>query len=230
MKIEKNGFYKLSQINKRRINIWDNVFVIIFDDVGKEVNINLWENSKLEFYWLYDLEKNIININFNQLGKNSSLVIKCLVLPKVNKDWEKQFELKIFSNIQNNFCKSLLNIVSFVINESKVNIDWIIKIEKGLSWVNWNIVEENIFLWNIGSFAWKPILQVGSNDVKAGHSCKIERINEEKLFYLKSRWLSNKEAMSLMLEAKVKNLFSCLSMIDNIFYDRLIEKILLNLY
>ncbi|MDR2640471.1 MAG: SufD family Fe-S cluster assembly protein [Candidatus Peribacteria bacterium] len=32
-----------------------------------------------------------------------------------------------------------------------------------------------------------PKLLVESNDVKASHSCKIERINKDKMFYLASR-------------------------------------------
>ncbi|MBT3727553.1 hypothetical protein HOG21_08115 [bacterium] len=32
-----------------------------------------------------------------------------------------------------------------------------------------------------------PTLLVRSDDVKASHSCKMERISDEKLFYLRSR-------------------------------------------
>ena len=72
---------------------------------------------------------------------------------------------------------------------------------------------------------WIPTLLVRSDDVEASHSCKIEKISEKNLFYLKSRWIDEKDAHILLLEANVKSIFSCLSMIDNIFYESLINKI-----
>ncbi|MDR1945111.1 MAG: SufD family Fe-S cluster assembly protein [Candidatus Peribacteria bacterium] len=54
----------------------------------------------------------------------------------------------------------------------------------------------------------KPKLLVESNDVKASHSCKVERINNNKIFYLKSRGINENEAIKLLLEANIKSLFS----------------------
>jgi Fe-S cluster assembly scaffold protein SufB len=48
---------------------------------------------------------------------------------------------------------------------------------------------------------------VASDDVKASHSCKVERVNKDKKFYLESRGLTAKEATRLILEANVKSLF-----------------------
>ncbi|MDR1987273.1 MAG: SufD family Fe-S cluster assembly protein [Candidatus Peribacteria bacterium] len=53
----------------------------------------------------------------------------------------------------------------------------------------------------------KPKLLIESNDVKASHSCKVERINKEKMFYLKSRGISENEVVKLLLEANIKSLF-----------------------
>ncbi|MDR2411106.1 MAG: SufD family Fe-S cluster assembly protein [Candidatus Peribacteria bacterium] len=53
----------------------------------------------------------------------------------------------------------------------------------------------------------KPKLKVKSNDVNASHSCKVERISKEKMFYLKSRGISENEVVKLLLEANIKSLF-----------------------
>ena len=60
MKITKNWFYKLSEFTTNEINIEDNLIVAIFDDLNENLNIEIWENSRLEFYsiierWLKDM-------------------------------------------------------------------------------------------------------------------------------------------------------------------------------
>ena len=54
----------------------------------------------------------------------------------------------------------------------------------------------------------------------------MERISDEKLFYLRSRGIDKEDALSIMIEAKIKSLFLCISMLDNDFYEELIEETL----
>ena len=105
-------------------------------------------------------------------------------------------------------------------------MDWIIKINENVEKVDWNLNEENLFLGNTWKVNWIPTLLVRSDDVKASHACKMERISDDKLFYLRSRWVGRDNALSMMIEAKVKGLFSCISMLDNDFYEKLVDNIL----
>ena len=73
---------------------------------------------------------------------------------------------------------------------------------------------------------WIPTLLVRSDDVKASHACKMERISDEKLFYLRSRWLGKDNALNMIIEAKIENLFSCLRMYDKDVYEETLENIL----
>ena len=57
----------------------------------------------------------------------------------------------------------------------------------------------------------------------------MERISDEKLFYLRSRWIWKENALSIMIEAKIKSIFSCISMLDKDFYEELVENILLKI-
>ena len=100
------------------------------------------------------------------------------------------------------------------------------QIDNNIEKINWNLLEENLFLGNKWRVKAVPTLLVKSNDVKASHSCKMERISDEKLFYLRSRWIWRQNALVMMIEAKIKSLFSCLFMFDNTFYKELVEKIL----
>jgi hypothetical protein len=254
MKITKNWFYKLSEFKTKKIVIEDNLIIIIFDDsffspllggdVWKteggvslletdvrdiwktegEINIEIWENSRVEFYWVFE-NSNDYKINFTQNRKSSILMIKCLLL---SKDYN-ELNVRIYSELAANFVKSNVKIISIVWNNGLVNVDWIIQINKGLEKVEGKLKEENLFLWSSWKIKGKPILLVESLDVNASHSCKMERISDEKLFYLRSRWIKRENALSIMIKAKIENQFSCINMVDNNFYEKLIEKILLKI-
>ena len=88
------------------------------------------------------------------------------------------------------------------------------------------MIEDNLFLWNKWSIKWIPTLLVESDDVEASHACRIEKISDEKLFYMRTRWIWKENAISMMINAKIFDLFKCLSMINKEFYNEIIENIL----
>jgi Fe-S cluster assembly protein SufD len=47
----------------------------------------------------------------------------------------------------------------------------------------------------------KPQLEIFADDVKCTHGCTVGRLNEEGLFYLQSRGISEKIARNLLLGA-----------------------------
>jgi len=50
----------------------------------------------------------------------------------------------------------------------------------------------------------EPQLEIQSNDIKAGHSASIGRVDEQQVFYLMSRGLSRQKAVELIVEAFLK--------------------------
>lgn len=221
MRIEKNWFYKLSEFKTNNLVIADSLVVSIFDDLSENIDIEIWENSKLDFYSLLENKDNF-NINFLQNKEWSDLKVRYLLLSRDS----KSLKARIYSELSADKVKSDLKIVSMIWKDWLVDLDWVIQISEWIKWVDWNLVEENLFLWDWWKVKWIPTLLVRSDDVKASHACKMERISDEKLFYLRSRWVWKENALSMMIEAEIKNLFSCLSMFDNTFYESLIEKIL----
>jgi Fe-S cluster assembly scaffold protein SufB len=59
--------------------------------------------------------------------------------------------------------------------------------------------------------------------MEAGHACRMERISDEKLFYLRSRGVGRENALRIMLEAKIKDLFKNLQDFDEAFYNEILE-------
>lgn len=250
MKIEKNWFYKLSELNSDKITIEDDLVVTLFDDLTSsqpspseekeqeqlnspllqrrgfrgEVFIEIWENSRVELYSIFESlwQCNTQNTNVWQCNTGSKLKIRCLLLSKDN----NKIKSKIYSELSADFTKSDIHIISIVWNDWFVDLDWIIQINEWIKKVEANLIEENLFLWNSWKVKWIPTLLVRSDDVKASHSCKMERISDEKLFYLRSRWVGKENALNMMIEAKIKSLFAWISIFDKDFYEKLIENII----
>ena len=221
MNITKNWFYKLQKLDSSKIIIWDNLVVSFFDYLNTDIEIEIWENSRVEFYSVLK-NKEDFNVKFIQNKENSNLKVRYLLLSKDN----LRLKAKIYSGLEADFVKSDVKIISIVWNDWFVDLDWVIQINEWIKKVDANLIEDNLFLWNTGKVKWIPTLLVRSDDVRASHACKMERISDEKLFYLRSRWVWKENALSMMIEAKIKDLFSCISMLDNNFYEELIESIL----
>jgi Fe-S cluster assembly protein SufD len=60
---------------------------------------------------------------------------------------------------------------------------------------------KNILLSNTSSVNTKPQLEIFADDVKCTHGCTVGSLNEEGLFYLQSRGISEKTARNLLLGA-----------------------------
>lgn len=84
-------------------------------------------------------------------------------------------------------------------------------------------MEENIFLGSKGSIRGIPSLLVHSDDVEAGHAARIERVSDEKLYYLRSRGIPKDDAIVMMIESAVRNLFSDL---ETKYQPEIMEKVM----
>jgi Fe-S cluster assembly protein SufD len=60
---------------------------------------------------------------------------------------------------------------------------------------------KNILISDTASVNAKPQLEIFADDVKCSHGCTVGSLDEEALFYLRSRGLSKEGAQSLLLEA-----------------------------
>lgn len=202
-KISSGGFYNLSDFKDfQKIEIENDISVNIFDDGASDKEIIIWENVEFNISWfLHNLED--YNIFFNQIWNNSKVYIRYLLLASE----ESKLKSKIHSRISSNNSSSEVVISSICSEASEIDLDWIIELSENFEKMDWVLEEENIFLWNKWKIRGLPTLLVKSNDVTASHACKIEKISEEDLFYLRSRGLDKNSASYLLIESKVKNIF-----------------------
>jgi Fe-S cluster assembly scaffold protein SufB len=221
MKIQKNGFYILSEsnISDDCIEIWANLRVAMFDTSQHIKTFSLWKWSTLEYFSFFEKE-GTYDKSFLSAKKWAHLKVKALIYA-----WEKKLTAKILSSIQSNDCQSHIDIISFAGNNGEIILDGILDIGKSLKNVAWTLNEDNIFLWESWKISWIPTLLVQTNDVEASHSCKMEKISDEKLFYLRSRWIAKEDSLKMIIEAKITNMYRCLEMYDTTFYEKTLEKV-----
>ena len=117
IKILKIWFYCFKKVKeKENIKISSNLKVSIFYNQYKNLNIEIWENSELNF--LGTLEWEEININFLQKEINSSLTVRYLLLSKNN-----QIKAKIYSELWACWVKSDVEILSMVWDKWFINLN-----------------------------------------------------------------------------------------------------------
>ncbi|HBP51017.1 MAG: hypothetical protein US68_C0001G0007 [Candidatus Shapirobacteria bacterium GW2011_GWE1_38_10] len=92
-------------------------------------------------------------------------------------------------------------IKAVVMPGGKLNLKGVIKIDKGAELVE-AFLRQSVLLIGENSMATAiPELEIESNEVRASHAAAIGRVDEEQLFYLMSRGLSQDEAVKSIIKA-----------------------------
>lgn len=224
MQITKSWFYNLEdfwEISRFEVSDW--LKIIALDNWKTSKEIIVWKDVDLKICWFLEKEENY-EIVFRQIWEKSNLEVNYLNLAKNS----EKIKAKIHSKIESNFSQSDVFVSSICWDNWEVDLDWIIELAPNFRKMAWHLTEENIFLWDKGRVRWIPALLVKSNEVEASHACKIEKISEEDLFYLRSRWIDKQNASFILIESKVKNIFK--NMENEEIYPDLIEKILWKIF
>ena len=224
MQITKSWFYNLEdfwEISRFEISDW--LKIIALDNWKTSKEIIVWKDVDLKICWFLEKEENY-EIVFRQVWEKSNLEVNYLNLAKNS----EKIKAKIHSKIESNFSQSDVFVSSICWDNWEVDLDWIIELAPNFRKMAWHLTEENIFLWDKGRVRWIPALLVKSNEVEASHAFKIEKISEEDLFYLRSRWIDKQNASFILVESKVKNIFK--NMENEEIYPDLIEKILWKIF
>lgn len=217
MYIQKNGFYKLEEKTDSLIEIKEWVYAFVFlDDLEKSFDFKLKKWSRLDLFWFFS-SKVSENILITQEWENSELKVKFMYLNN-----EINLSTNVKSLIKSSNCKSKLSL-TWILKKNNLSIDSSIEIINWISKVEADLKQKNLFIWESGNIRWLPKLLVDSNDVKASHSCKVEKIDRDLLFYLRSRWITENNSIMLMLDSYFVKWFKCLKMMNEREYIRLYD-------
>jgi Fe-S cluster assembly protein SufD len=91
-------------------------------------------------------------------------------------------------------------------NGARIKIDGMVKVEKGASLTNSFLEMRVLLLDKKSSAVAEPKLEIENNDVKASHAATVGKIDEDQIFYLKSRGLAEDEAKLIIVEGFLKDI------------------------
>lgn len=153
------------------------------------------KNSNIKFWTI--IKNSQISFNFDI--QNENVNIECyFLIPATN---NQNVKLNINTNFKVSNTKVLINIIALASDESSITLNGNLHIDKNTKNIEAKLYEETLLLWNAKYISLIPWLRVDSPDVKASHWAKIQRISPERLFYMQSRWLSQKKAINMIINS-----------------------------
>ena len=171
--------------------------VCYFLDTIPQGEINLKKNSHLTLIALITKgweNERILTINAKEPGASCQCIFFIL-----GKNTEK-FSTKIRGIHHAPKTSIKAKIRTALTDKSICNIDgdWII--EKKAKGANTHFADHTLILSEEAAAKTSPNLEIKTDDVKAGHSASVGKIDEEALFYLLSRGISEADARALMVQ------------------------------
>ena len=122
---------------------------------------------------------------------------------------DKPLTANIVSHIQNSNSHINVFVLSFIQSDNLIDVQGSIDLWKNIVNSQWHLLEKNIVIapkWQKIKVKAVPRLDVYSNDVQATHGVSIDRINEESLFYLTSKWLDKDSSQELVIKWYIQNI------------------------
>jgi len=191
--------------------------------ISQNVNIHLGENSEMEYIYVNSNGENINNFTnrrilckkdsrvswvFGYFGglinrsKNDNRMIEQGVITNTIEilvsSSKERYDLTTYLSHLSSYTKSVSISKGVLKDESRVLLKGMIKIAENARNSDAYLAEHAMIL-NRGSRADSiPGLEIANNDVRATHSASVAQIDEEQLFYLMSRGLSEIESKKLL--------------------------------
>ncbi len=166
--------------------------------------ITLKENKELVLPILWTGNESQLSYNIRLAGNGAKITLSALLLGK-NED---KLDLKIKIYHQKSNTKSNIIIKSALKDNADIKIDSLVKIEplakNSDTWFASNV----LLLSDKAKIQVIPSLEIFEKDIKAGHAATIGRVNDQELFYLMSRGLSEKTAKSLIVQGFIESILN----------------------
>lgn len=161
----------------------------------KKIEILVYENEEkiIPFIWINGEEKEV-SIEARLVGEGASLKIVGIFLGTDSSSII--FNTSVIHEAPNT--KSLTTLRCVLRDHAVFNNDGLVRINKGAKNAD-GYFASKILLFDNAKGRSVPSLEIDENELKAGHASTVGRPDENQLFYLRSRGLSEKEATRLIV-------------------------------
>ena len=200
----------ISSVSEIHFEISDNVnlkinFIIDDKNVKTKFTANVGENSILSVNCIdFSFENsNFVGIiDLNKPNASANWNTSCLNM----KDYKKSFNISFNHNVPQTYSK-LCN-YGVCTGSSNLVFDGVSYIKKDCSKSTANQIAK-IILYNEECRAKaSPVLRIDNEDISASHGAAVGTLNEDHMFYLLSRGISEKEAKNLITFGYLKPVFA----------------------
>jgi Fe-S cluster assembly scaffold protein SufB len=96
-----------------------------------------------------------------------------------------------------------LQLLGLAKSDASITLDGVGKASSWCQNIRLRVDQTNILLWENARVKWRPVLEVATDSIEGGHSCRIHRISGDALFYLESHGLDRTTAEGMLLEAEI---------------------------
>jgi Fe-S cluster assembly scaffold protein SufB len=173
-------------------------------------------NTKLTWYWVINGNS---EYSLQFLTESGESIVRMLLFATES----EKLKTTIYSTLAHSNTFTNIHILSLVGESGIIELNGTVRIDPNITKVKGHILEENIFLGSKGNIRWIPSLLVHSDDVEAWHAARIERVSNEKLYYLRSRGIPKDDATVMMIQSSVYGLFYWL---QRNYQDEIMEKVM----
>jgi len=165
-----------------------------------EHNFRAERDSKLELIGGFVSDVLTAKLSINLAGEGAEVKMRAVAVSSFDND--QTIDVHITHNAPNTY-GDMTNI-GIANKNGKIVLNGVEKIEKGMKNANAFQTLKGIITSDTASVEVNPILLIDEYDVKAGHGATIGKIQEDVLFYLRSRGLTQKEAEKLIINGFIR--------------------------
>lgn len=158
--------------------------------VGRDANV-----SSHSFLLGAGLSRHNTSAQLN--GENSNLSINSLVLP-VDKE---VCDTRTFLEHNKGYCQSRQLHKTIVRDRARAVFNGMIKVAPHALKTDGQMTNNNLLLGRLAEVDTKPQLEIYADDVKCSHGATVGRIDEEQMFYLRARGISEEAAQRMIVYA-----------------------------
>ena len=216
----------LTEINCEKNSQLDYFKIIDAQEDGYHLSLSNIRLSKSSAFNLFswDSGANISrnNINVDLVEENASVNLNNLFSP--NEKLHIDNQLKIIHIGEK--CESSLDYRGILKDQSTGVFGGTVYVDQGAANTQSNMANRNLLLSDHARINTKPVLEIYNEDVQCTHSATSGHLDEEKLFYIQSRGISEPDAMNILIQSfaselveKIKN-----SHMKRIFQEYLFQK------
>ena len=175
--------------------------IIDENDNGYQIdtqNITLAKNSRLNLFTL-DLRAEIsrTNINANLVEKNASINIHALFSSRNKLHIDNQIMIKHIAEE----CRSSMNYRGIMQDNSTGVFGGTVYVDKNAIKTQSDMTNRNLLLSDNARINSKPVLEIYNDDVQCSHSATSGHLDYDKLFYIQSRGVCEKEARDILIQS-----------------------------